>query len=498
MGRGIVGGGGGRDDADYFVSSFLDDLCRLVSRYLTQSCGTRAGLLPAPPSASSLLSSSRISFVEPVAAATPVEGRQGVAESMLCLVDEARSRISAREEKTDFSTEGAVFFLALRSLLESHPDGDWSSWSTPSRLTMAGDAVGQSPAGTGLQYLNHVANAPRRRILRHMLRIPNAVNGDIGEVGASKRKVNTAEVSCQTKSLEELSRGYQHASLYQAAAALHRGSVPALSAAHGRLALLLQHHTMRSILTLGDTLFEAHNDFIPLKECDHRIQTNYVGGIIRELKREQERLNRQSLSKTGISELEQLHSCEIVHVLERLERAVPFMDGRIVFVEEVDEGSEERGASDGRVLVGADDAEELVGLFGSSGAGFVSRLVAYSIQCFLSALSSATAFPQRWSYLEKVLFFTDTESPVPTVPVELNATLSRGSTDMDVGKTPTPELSERVRVSDIDELQGIKSTTSAGQGSERQLQGLVRKFCPCRVYEEVRYAAAPLDVKGVW
>ncbi|RNF22023.1 uncharacterized protein Tco025E_03306 [Trypanosoma conorhini] len=462
--------GGERAD-EHVVGGFLDDLCCLVSRYLALSCGTRAGLPPAPPLA----------------------GQLGAAESMLRLMDAARPQLDAGEEGNDFPTQSAVFLLRLRSLLERQLKEDRQPQSTPSRLATTAAAVGEGPAGKGSQCLNCAADAPRRRVLRHMLRIPNTVDWDRGGVGALTRRMTTAEAECQTEFLDTLSVGQPHASLQQAtAAALPGGRVPALSDAHGRLALLLQHHTVHSILALGAALTEANSDPTPLKECDRLIQTRYVDGIREELKRERERLHGKSSSEIGISEPEQLYFSEIAQVLERLEAAVPTVDCTSVFFEEVGE------ESGGRAFAGAEDADDLVSFFGRSGAGFVSRLVAYSIQSFLAALTSATASPHRWSYLEKVLFFTDTESPVPTVPVELNATPSRGSADMDVEKTPTQERSESVRAEDVNEEPGTKSTASAWQEGEQQLQGLARKFRPCRVYDEVRCSAVPLGVKGVW
>ncbi|EKF29995.1 hypothetical protein MOQ_006209 [Trypanosoma cruzi marinkellei] len=482
--------GEGDHDGDHFIDLFLDDFCCLVSRFLRMSCRTRVSLVPAPPPASP--SSSSPSFIKPVTAATHVEEQLDAAESMLRLMNEAKPRVKTCEKRTDFPTESAVFLLRLRSLLERHLKQDQQSYVLSSTSKTTCSTRGESLSGGESRFSHACSDASCRRVRKHVHRFPNTVDGDIMDTSTLNRRIATEDAECQTEFSDMLSMGHEPISLGQGAAVHLRRSVSSLSNAHGRLALLLQQHTLSRILTLDYALAEANNNPTKMQEYDLRIQTRYVEGIRRVLEREQDRLNKECSNWSGIKEYEELHYREIVQVLERLEMALASVDCRALVVEEVDEGTKGCDVHDKPVSIGESSETDLVGLFGKSGAGFVSKLVVYCLQCFSSALTNASSSSLRWSYLEKVLFLTDSESPVPTVPMEMSRTPSRGSADMDVDKTPTQERSESVRACDVDELPKRRSTDAPWQEGEHQLQRLMQKFRPCREYEEVRQLEIPI------
>ncbi|RNF09759.1 hypothetical protein TcG_09486 [Trypanosoma cruzi] len=482
--------GDGDRDGENFIDFFLDDFCCLVSRFLKISCRTRVGLVPAPPPASP--SSSSPSFIKPVTDATRVEEQLDAADSMLRLMSEAKPQVKTSEKKADFPTESAVFLLRLRSLLERQLNQDQQSDVIPSTSKTTRGTRGESPSGGELKFSHTCLDAPCRRVRKHVHRFPNAVVGDIRGTSALNRRIATEDAECQTEFSDMLSMGHEPSSLGQGVAVHLRRRVSSLSDAHGRLALILQQHTISSILALGHVLAEANKNPTKMQECDLRIQTRYVEGIQGVLEREQVKLNKESPNWNGIKEHEQLHFSEIVQVLERLEMAVASLDCRAFVVEEVDEGIKGCDLHDKPVSIEGSSVTHLVGLFGKSYAGFVSKLVVYCLQCFSSALTSASGSPLRWSYLEKVLFLTDSESPVPTVPMEMSRTPSRGSVDMDVDKTPTQERSESVRACDVDELPKRRNTDTPWQEGENQLLLLMQKFRPCHEYEEVRQLEIPV------
>ncbi|KEG13891.1 hypothetical protein DQ04_00731130 [Trypanosoma grayi] len=468
--------------AEQLINEFLERYSSLVSRFLTSSLRTRAILAPAPPSAS---------FPKPVGSNARIMGRK---------VNGAKPHMTADEDAVDFATESAVLLLRLRSLLEKHLNQDGQTPVLPSAGTTTGNPDREKQLAGKRHCVNGHCVAPPSRRASQQVHPPfptTAAAGEAKDVDATRHITGAADAKFQAQTAR-FSMGCQCPSLSQGTTPKCEGGDSFLHIAHGRLTFALQRHTGESILSLDSALNESEMGLSRIGERALRIQTGYVDGIARELKREQGRLDEKQRDGHVLNIQEKLYYREIMEVLERLEMALAEVNYTTV-VEEVSEGGESGGAGGRRASSGDSNGNDLASVFGRGGAGFVSRLVVQNVQCFLSVLVCTSNSPHRWGYLDKVLFLTDSESPVPTVPVEMNGTPSRGSTDMCLEKTLSRERSTSVKTNDrIEEWAEVRSTNSPRQACEQKLRQLVVKFRPCHAYEKVQRYCIPFDVKGVW
>ncbi|ORC90145.1 uncharacterized protein TM35_000091950 [Trypanosoma theileri] len=488
------------ENKDHFVNRFMDDFCSLVSRFLVSSQRRRVDFVPAPPSVSSVSKPTATGVV-----VYPETGLDAV-NTMLQLMDQAKPRVTADQNEVDFATESAVFLLRFRSLLEKHLNEEQK---IPLVLPTKTINLNNSSSSSN----DHSENEnrcnsdrrinPHKRILRRMYSFPNESVSRDGSTNIFFQKIGVVDAECQTDTsgisvnsqLNGLSTSEGNASLK---------STSCLRVAQSQLILVLQQHTTNSILSLDMSAFELKETPAKKWEYELLIQTRYVEGIHKELKKERNRLYKQHHDGLGMEEQESLHYREIEEVIGRLEMAVVSVDYAPIIEEFQDSDRRWSDTIEQRSSSGVSNKDDLNKIFGHAGVGFVSKLVVQNVHCFLTVLTCGSSFPHRWVYLEKVLFLTDSVSPVPTVPMEIGGAPSPrlSGTGLDRSPSRNPSASPALEEEEEEEQEeerskSRKNSVAPEQKRDLQLRELVQRFSSCHAYEEVQRHGALLGVSVV-
>ncbi|KAH9599200.1 hypothetical protein LSM04_009092 [Trypanosoma melophagium] len=480
------------ENEDHFVNRFMDEFCCLVSRFLASpSSRRRVDFVPALPSASSVS--------KPTGAAVYPETGLDAANEMLQLMNQAKPRVTADQNGVDFATESAVFLLRLRSLLEKHLNGDQKITPVLPTKTNNCNRSGHTPFDNEKRCIHDRRINPHGRALKRMYVSPNENIARDGSVSVSFQKTEVIDAECQTN-ISGISVECQQDTLSTSERIDSLKNTSCLCLAQSKLVLVLQQHTTNSILSLDMSELELKETPAKKREYALLIQTRYVDGILRELKKERNELYKKHQDGLGIEGEESLYYREIEEVMGRLEMAV-VSTNYVPVMEEFQDGDrrwsdtiEQRSSSD------VSNNGDIIKLLGHTGVGFVSKLVVHNVHCFLTVLTCSSSFPRWWGYLEKVLFLTDSVSPVPTVPREFSGDPSPRSsgTGVDRSQSWNPSASAHVElVEKEEERSGSRNNTvTPGQTRDWQRQELAKRFRSCHVFEEVRRRGALLGMGG--